>query len=226
MITVLSYLVIIFGYIALFVFIFGLTYRILGWARLPTGFYWGLYPRPTKWTFSSVIWKIFALPTLFTTDKQLWIAAIFFHIVLFMSVALHFELLGVHFGPEATIDPIGACAGIIALIAVVYYIQRRLGITRSKEISALATHFWLWLLLVQVGIGTYLRAFDVVAPEVYSAFAISVLTFKPTLPPPDLWFLFHAFIGEMYLFYIVFGKPVHSIGQFFSQYILAKPERR
>lgn len=70
--TGLSHLVIIFGYMAILVLILGLAYRIWNWGRLPTGFSWGVFPKPTKWVVTSVIWKAFAWPTLFKGDRLLW----------------------------------------------------------------------------------------------------------------------------------------------------------
>ena len=229
MIEVLQYLVIIFGYIAPLVFIFGIAYRIWGWGRLPIGAGRGLFPKPSG-TVTGVIWKGLALPTLFSGDKLFWIAFIAFHLSLFYFMAGHIFIfispaaLGI--SPE-TVDltvKVATYAGGIALVAIIYFIFRRIAITRSREISTFGDHFWLWVLLIIIGIAVITRLFNLGEnPDVYRAFVASVITLSPSLPPPNLWFLTHALLGLIFLIYFPFGKPIHAIGQFFNQYILVKP---
>ena len=105
MTTLLAYLIIVFGYLAIFIFILGIAYRIWRWGRLPTGFSWGIFPQPTKWTVTSVIWRALAWPTLFRADTLLWIGAMIFHIGLLLLFIGH---------PHCKVDSsirIGPCDG-------------------------------------------------------------------------------------------------------------------
>lgn len=223
----LSYIVIICGYIALLVFILGMAYRIWGWSHLPTGFSWGLFPKPTKWTVASLIWKAFAWPTLFKADKLLWIGAVFFHIGLLVLFAGHMglladipsfmERLGI---PTDVLYRIGVIAGIVVGIVLIFYVSRRIFTTKVREISSFADHFWLWFLVAVVVVGIYARIFHEVSSEVVREFATGLITLNPILPPQNLWFLIHAFLAELFIIYSVAGKPIHSVGQLFTQYIL------
>lgn len=229
--TFLSYLVVIFGYLALLVFILGIAYRIWGWARLPAGFSWGLFPKPTKWMVTSLIWKAFAWPTLFKADKLLWIGAACFHVgilVLFVGhlgvftdVASFGERLGI---PADASYLIGVVVGIVVGIALVFYVTRRILVTKVREISSFSDHFWLWFLLAVVGVGIYARIFHEVSSEAVRGFATSLITLNTILPPQNLWFLIHTFLSELFIIYSVTGKPIHLVGQLFTQYILVSKE--
>ena len=223
--TFLSYLVIIFGYIAPLVFILGIGYRIWGWSRLPAGFSWGLFPKPTKSTITGILFgKILALPTLVKSSQEVIILALIMHFAIITSIFLHLELL-TSLSRETIIDIAGSSAGITGVILVGYFLLRRVFAQETREISAFADYFWLSILLLTVIIGTYLRVGDIVQPSAYRTFTSSIITFNPTLPPQNPWFLVHAFCGEIYLIYIVSGKMMHSIGWLFTQYILVKESR-
>jgi len=232
MMIALSYIVIILGYIVPFIFILGIAYRIWNWVRHPIGFSWGLFPKPTKWVPTSVIWKVFTLPGLFKGDKQLWVAAVIFHIAmltlmlghieLFIDLEPFFHLLGT---PQFIIDNSPWWTGAILLLAAGYFIFRRIFITKTREISAFTDHFWLWFLFILMGIGMYLSVFELVPHEETWTFTRNFITLKPTLPPQNPWWLMQALLGLIYIIYFVMGKPIHSIEQFFTQYILVADEK-
>lgn len=229
--TALSYLVIIFGYLALLLFIFGIIYRAWRWSRLPQGFSWGLFPKPTRWVVTSMLWKILAWPTLFKADRLLWAGALFFHLGLLVLFAGHLgsfidiASLGERIGiPSESSYVIGITAGTIVAITILFYISRRLFIRRSSEISVFADHFWLWVLLVVVLVGIYSRVFHEVSSDAVRDFALSVVAFNPALPPQNFWFLMHVLLSEFFIIYAVIGKPIHLVGQLFTQYILVSEE--
>lgn len=232
MTTLLSYLVIVFGYMAPLIFILAIAYRIWSWKRLPTGFSWGVFPQPTRWTVTSVIWKAFAWPTLFKADTLLWIGAMCFHIGLLLLFVGHLgnfvdmlsftEKLGI---TSDTAYQIGVYAGIVAGIVLLFFISRRIFATKTEQLSSFADHFWLWFLLVVVGVGIYARLFDEVSSEVVREFATSIITLSPILPPENLWFLIHTLLAEIFIIYSIAGKPMHLVGQFFTQYILVSEKR-
>lgn len=225
MITVLQYLVVIFGYLAPLVFIFGMAYRIWKRGRLPRGFDWGLFPQPTKWIVTNfILGRILALPILFKSGKDVLILALLMHFAIVGSIALHFELFTA-LGAENIIHIIGSSAGITGSVLVAYFVLRRFVVTETRELSAFSDYFWLSFLLIQVSLGAYMRVGNVVEPEVYRAFAISIITLNPTLPLPNPWFLIHSLLGLIYLMYIQSGKMMHSIEWLFGQYILVSEKR-
>ena len=229
--TFLSYIIIIFGYFALLVFILGIAYRIWGWGRLPTGFSWGLFPKPTKWPVISLIWKSFAWPTLFKADKLLWIGAVCLHVGIlalfightgvFVDTLSFMERLGI---PADVSYTIGVITGIVVGIVLIFYVLRRFIAAKVREISSFADHFWLWFLVAVVGIGIYARIFHDISSETVREFATSLITLNPILPPQNLWFLIHTLLAEFFIIYAVAGKPIHAVGQLFTQYILVSEE--
>jgi len=140
-----------------------------------------------------------------------------------VDVDAFFQKLGT---PQFIIDNSPWWTGVFMLMATIYFVLRRVGITRSREISAFTDHFWLWFLLIIIGIGTYLTAFKVVPHEETWTFTRSFIALRPTLPPQNFWWLTQALLGLIYLIYFVFGKPIHAIESFFTQYILVAGERR
>ena len=178
-----------------------------------------------------MIWKIFAWPTLFKADKGLWIGALLFHIGLlvlfvghlgvFVDLASFGEGLGI---PKEASYTIGVTAGTIMGIAILFYLYRRLFINRASEISTFADHFWLWSLILVVGVGIYARLFHEVSSDAVREFATSVTTFSPALPPQNFWFLIHTLLSELFIIYAVIGKPIHLVGQLFTQYIIVAEE--
>ena len=120
---------------------------------------------------------------------------------------------------------IGVYAGIVAGIMLLFLVFRRIFVTKTKEISSFSDHFILLFLLVVVGIGIYSRLFDEVSSEVVRKFAISIITLRPSLPPENFWFLIHTLLAEIFIIYSVTGKPMHLVGQFFTQYILVSEKR-
>lgn len=178
-----------------------------------------------------MLWKILAWPTLFKADKALWVGAFFFHLGLlvlfvghlgsFIDIAALGEGIGI---PKESSYGIGITAGTIVAVALLFYISRRLFIRRSSEISVFSDHFWLWALLVVVLVGIYARMFHAVDSDVVREFALSVVTFRPAIPPQDFWFLLHVLLSEFFIIYAVIGKPIHLVGQLFTQYILVSEE--
>ncbi len=229
--TALSYLVIIFGYLALLIFIFGIIYRAWRWNRLPQGFSWGLFPKPTRWVVTSMLWKILAWPTLFKADRLLWVGAFFFHLGLlvlfvghlgsFIDIAALGEGIGI---PKESSYGIGITAGAIVAVAILFYISRRLFIRRSSEISVFADHFWLWVELVLVLGRVSASMFDSADCVEAGQSGQRGLAFIPAHPQPGFWFLAHVLLSEFFIIYAVIGKPIHLIGQLFTQYILVSEE--
>lgn len=226
-----SYLVIIFGYIAPPVFLAGIIWRIWNYKRYPTGFSWAVQPQPTESTFINTIWRALAWPTLFKGDKLLWIGAMTFHISLVVLLVGHFGLfvdmiafsdkLGI--SKDATYA-IGVTAGSIALAGLLLFIARRIFVTKAKIVSTFADYFWLLFLLAVIAIGIYARVADETSSEIAREFARNLWSFQPEMPPAQTWFLIHTLLAEIFIIYAVFGKPIHLVGQFFTQYIMSSKE--
>ena len=152
MTVVFSYLVIIFGFISPLVFILGIAYRIWKWKRLSMGFSWGLFPKPTNHTATSVLWKVFAWPTLFKADKFLWVIALCFHISILLLLVGHLgnfvdiiafaERLGIH---SQAAYQIGVVSGILAGIAIILFIMRRVFVAKAQQLSSSVPKWSSWI---------------------------------------------------------------------------------
>ena len=232
MVDLLSYLVIIFGYIAPPIFVAGMIWRIWNYKRYPTGFDWAVQPQPTENTFVNVMWRAFAWPTLFKGDRLLWISAMVFHISILVLAMGHLGLfvdmvafsgkLGI--SKDATYA-FGILSGSTAMIALLIFIARRIWITKVKIVSTFADYFWLIILLAVIVVGLYARIADEASSEVVREFARNLWSFQPEMPPAHTWFLIHTFLAEIFLIYAVVGKPIHLVGQFFTQYIMTSERR-
>ena len=232
MIDFWSYLVIIFGYIAPPVFIAGIAWRIWNYKRYPTGFSWGIFPQATESKTVNLLWRALVWPTILKGDKLLWIVAVVFHIgILFLFIGhlgVFVDMIAfsdnIGISKDATYA-IGIAAGSLALIALLIFIGRRYSIRRVKVVSTFTDYFWLWFLVAVVAIGIYARVADEASSEVVREFARNLWSFNPEMPPEKLWFLIHTFLAEVFIIYSVFGKPMHLVGQFFTQYILVNERR-
>ena len=227
-----SYLVMAFGYIALPVLVLGIAWRIWNYKRYPAGFSWGIYPlaeRPTPATF---LWRVFAWPTLFKGDRLLWIAAMLFHLALIVLAVGHLgvfvDMIGfsdkLGISKDATYG-IGITAGSIALVALLFFIGRRVWLDRARSMSTPTDYFWLVFLLAVLAIGVYARVADEASSEAVRWWARALWSFNPEMPPENTWFLIHTFLAEVFIIYSVLGKPVHLVGQFFTQHILVYERR-
>ncbi|MFQ6122060.1 MAG: respiratory nitrate reductase subunit gamma [Dehalococcoidales bacterium] len=162
---------------------------------------------------------------------MLWIGAACFHVGILLLFVGHMgvfvdtlsfmEKLGI---PAETSYTIGVVAGIVVGLALLFYVSRRIIVTKAKEISSFADHFWLWFLIAVVGVGIYARIFHEVSSEAVREFATNLITFNMILPPQNLWFLIHTLLAELFIIYSVIGKPIHLVGQLFTQYILVSEE--
>jgi len=232
MVDFLSYLVIIFGYIAPPVFIVGIIWRIWNYKRYPTGFDWAIQPQPTKSTPANLLWRGFAWPTLFKGDRPLWIGAMLFHISIVVLFVGHLGLFVdmIAFSGKLGISKdgtyiFGIVAGSIAIAALLFFISRRIWLTKARIVSTFADYFWLLFLLAVVIIGLYARVADEASSEIVRDFTINLWTFKPEMPPTHTWFLIHTLMAELFIIYAIIGKPIHLVGQFFTQYIMTSERR-
>lgn len=144
------------------------------------------------------------------------------HLGVFVDMIAFSGKLGV--SKDATYA-IGIAAGSIAVVALLFFLARRIWVGKTKSISTFADYFWLLVLLAVVGIGIYARVADEASSEIVREFARNLWSFNPEMPPANTWFLIHTFLAELFIIYSVLGKPMHLVGQFFTQYIMVSERR-
>ena len=113
----------------------------------------------------------------------------------------------------------GGAIGIILVIAVLYFLTRRIT-PPNKEISAPEDYFLLILILLVILSGNYLRFFGDIPVTAYRQYISSLFTVNPYIPAvlatsATKWSLgAHVMFANMLLIYFPLSKLVHFVGSF------------
>ncbi len=218
-------------YIAVIVFIVGMAYQIVTWARSPkSAVKLGLFPKPRNRgiRFFKVLKDSFVFPQSAEVDPWMWIFAIFFHFSLAAVLVAHFRLVR-EFTPVVNVigkegmerlgAVVGGTMGVILLITVMYYLLRRF-FSPYKDLSVFDDYFIVFLLIVLIALGDHLRFFAKFSVVDYRAYVQSLLVFKPSFPEAIAnsnakWVLtMHVFFVNLFVIYFPFSKLTHAIGTF------------
>ncbi|HHT79003.1 MAG TPA: hypothetical protein GXZ93_04315 [Actinobacteria bacterium] len=228
-----SFIVAILVYVAVIVFIAGLTFKIIVWARSPrVKISLGIYPKPKNGftRFFKIIKDSFIFPQALEVDRWMWIFAMLFHAALFIALFGHFRLVREftfvsNIIGQDNLDTLGAVGGgttgIIMLIALGYYLFRRFA-SPYKDISVPEDFILIILLIGIVGLGAHMRFFGTVHTEDYREYFQSILRFKPAFnealaQSQTKWVLsWHVLFVNLFVIYFPFSKLVHLIGTFFA----------
>jgi len=210
-------------YITALVFVAGISYRLNNWLRSPQPTPWPLYP--VKDRITAVAETLLMLPH-YRAEKVLWVTAIAFHLCFLVSASLHLKdfLAGEVSAFEGAAFYLGAIAGTGAVATTLVFWARRFTIARVKVITALEDHFALAILLVTLALGTYLRLTHAVEPGDVQRYIFSLLSFSPQVPHNPA-FLLHLFLGEIYLMYFPFSKPMHAFSSLINSFITTEVGR-
>jgi len=216
----------IFPYIAIIVFLTGMTWRVLIWLKAPVPFQLTLFPAPQ--TFAERVrvigWEILSFKSLWRGDRALWLWAWLMHGSLALIVAGHivgiyaltrqFTLIGL--SPEASSAwsaGLGIAAGTIYFLSLMVLFYRRTAIDEVKRLSDPVDYFDLLLLLAIVISGLHMRltSLNIDLPAIRSYLA-GILTLHP-IPIPRTWiFVSHFTLVNILLLYFPFSKLVHAAG--------------
>jgi nitrate reductase gamma subunit len=218
-------------YIAVAVFIIGMTYQIVGWFRAPkSSVRLGLFPKPRTKTrrFFKVLKDSFIFPQSYAVDKATWIFAIVFHGSLLVILLAHFRLVREFtplvnlLGKEGmdTLSAIGGkTLGIIIIFPVLFYLFRRF-LSPHKELSVPEDYFLVIILIFIIAFGDHLRFFADFHTEDYREYVQSLLVFRPSYPEAIAnsdakWVLSsHVMFVNIFVIYFPFSKLMHIIGTF------------
>lgn len=227
-----SYLVAgVMVYLAVAIFIFGMAYQIYQWLRAPKArFKTGVFPKPNS---AAVRWMRVGIdsltfPQVVKVDRWVWAFTILFHFALLGAFVGHLRLIQ-EFTPLLNIlgpkgmDQLafwsGGLMGIFLMVALIYYLFRRL-IPPYKEISVPEDYILLFLLLLVVVMGNHMRFLGKVHVADYRMYLQSLLAFNPAFPKalvdsPTKWVLvFHVLFANLLFIYFPFSKLVHLIATF------------
>ena len=228
-----SFIVAILVYVAVIVFIAGMTFRIVVWVKAPRmQIQLGMFPKPKNRfiRFFKILKDSFIFPQTIEVDKWMWIFAVLFHLALLIALAGHFRLVREFtfisniIGQEK-LNILGSVGGgtvdIIMIFALLYYLFRRFS-TPYKELSVPEDFILIILLAAIIGLGDHMRFFGNIHTEEYRKYFVSILMFKPSFPEAiaqsqTRWVLsWHVLAVNLFVIYFPFSKLIHVIGAFFA----------
>ncbi len=226
-----SFIVSILVYIAIFVLVVGLIYRIYKWIKIPRSkLSLGLYPKPKSG--AGRLLKLgkdtFLFPQVYEVDRWMWIFVVCLHLTLVFAFVGHLRLIQ-EFTPlvNALGDEgmnqfaliSGGIVGIVMMLSAFYLLMRRFK-SPYKDISTPEDYILLVLLLIIILLGNHLRFFGSVHVADYREYVQSLLMFKPSFNAElaesgTKWVLTtHILFASILAIYFPFSKLVHFVGSF------------
>jgi len=218
-------------YIGLAVFTLGMAWRVWEWSRTPkSAVRLGLFPKPATGfgRFGKLLKDTFIAPQSVAIATGVMIAAFAFHFAALAAFVGHLRLvhefdalvavLGIE-GMNTFAAWSGGTAGIIMLVAVLYWIGRRT-FGPYRKLSSPEDYLLLALLLGIVIMGDHLRFVGDLHAATYQAWFASLMAFKPAFPPEladsstRLALNWHMLFVDAFLIYFPFSKLTHAIGAF------------
>jgi nitrate reductase gamma subunit len=218
-------------YIGLAVFTMGMAWRVYQWSRTPKSpVRLGMFPKPTSpgGRLAKLAKDTFVAPQSFSIAPGVMIAAMAFHLAALAAFVGHLRLIH-EFTPLVALlgdegmakfaAVSGGTAGIVMLIAVLYWIGRRT-FGPYKHLSTPEDYLLLFLLLGIIVMGDHLRFVGEIHAQDYMEWFRSLMVFKPAFPEAisgsrTLWALnWHMLFVNAFLIYFPFSKLTHAIGAF------------
>lgn len=206
-------------YAATFLLVFGVVWKMLGYARTPAPLKIPTTPAPT--TRSGVVFRMFKelvfFASLFKSNKWTWLFGWLFHFGLLIVLLRHLRYFVVE--PWlwlVWLQPFGKYASIMMLVGLAGLWLRRLLVDRVRYISSPSDHLML-VLLILIGVTGMLMTFvakvDIVGLK---AFFLGLMYFEWHDLPADGLILFHLALVLILMFVFPFSKLLHAPGVFFS----------
>lgn len=218
-------------YVGLVVFIAGMAWRVWQWSRTPKSpVRLGMFPKPKSKAgrAGKLLKDTFVAPQSFETAGMLMAFALAFHLAALAAFVGHLRLvheftplvavLGVE-GMNAFAAWSGGAAGIIMLVAVLYWIGRRT-FGAYRKLSVPEDYLLLALLLGIIVMGDHLRFVGGLHASTYQAWFASLMAFKPAFPAEladsttRLALDWHMLFVDLFLIYFPFSKLTHAVGAF------------
>jgi nitrate reductase gamma subunit len=218
---------VVMPYLAVTTFLGGAAYRLISWSKLPQPGKMTLYPT-RGWGLGAATREALFFPSLYRSDKWLWLLAWSFHVALALALVGHLRVftgmidsllvaMGLSRSGLGILSAFaGGAAGLVLVVAASALLLRRLLLPRAREISSSPDFLALLLLIAVITTGDLMRfgstAIDLAETR---AWAASLLTLSPTAPTNPA-FLLHAFCAEVLLIYLPLSKVMHFGGLFYT----------
>jgi nitrate reductase gamma subunit len=218
-------------YLGLGVFTAGMAWRVWQWVRTPKSpVRLGMFPKPrtAAGRFGKLLKDTFVAPQSFEMAATLMAFALAFHLAALAAFVGHLRLvheftplvavLGVE-GMNSFAAWSGGAAGIVMLVAVLYWIGRRT-FGAYRKLSTPEDYLLLALLLGIVVMGDHLRFLGGLHAATYQAWFASLMAFRPVFPPElassatRFALDWHMLFVDAFLIYFPFSKLTHAVGAF------------
>lgn len=218
-------------YLAAVVFFGGMAWRLWQWSTTPRSpIRLGLFPKPATRAgrFGKLMKDTFIAPQSARITPWMYAFAMTFHLAALAAFFGHLRLVH-EFDPlvalvgQEGMNALGAfaggAAGILMLVAVLFWIARRT-LSDWKVLSVPSDYLILVLLLGIVIMGDHLRFVGHLHAPTYIAWFQSLLLFRPQIPNEIAasnvaWSLgTHMLFVDLFLIYFPFSKMVHTLGTF------------
>lgn len=206
-------------YLASFVLVAGLAFRIWTYAKTPAPLKIPTTPAPT--TRSGVVLRmageVVLFQSLFKSNKWIWLFGWIFHMALAAVLFRHLRYF-LQPVPEivALAQPIGVLAGFAMVGGLLALWGRRLVVPRIRYISGPSDHLMLALLVAigASGLGMkFVAHTDIVAVK---AFFLGLIHFDWKPLPGDPALMMHLSLVAALMIVFPFSKLLHAPGVFFS----------
>jgi nitrate reductase gamma subunit len=206
-------------YIATFLLVVGLAYKIIDYSRTPAPLVIPTTPAPT--TRSGVVYRmakeVVVFESLFKANKWIWVFGWLFHFGLFLVLARHLRYFTqpVWFWVDI-VQPFGKYASIMMVIGLTGLLVRRFVVDRVRYISTPSDYLML-LLLLAIGLSGMLMTFvshtDIVALKEFFM-GLMYLDVQP-LPQDPILMVHLALVASLMVIFPI-SKLLHAPGLFFS----------
>ena len=201
------------------VFVLGVSYRVITYARTPAPLKIPTMPAPVTRTGVAfrVAREVALFESLFKSSKWTWIFAVMFHLGLLLEVVRHLRyfIQPVWFW-VVLVQPFGVYGGMVMVVGLLGLLGRRLLIARVRYISQPSDYLML-LLLLGIGLsGLAIKFLDHTDIVSLKAFVLGLLYFDWQPLPDSPLLLAHLSMVAALLIVFPFSKLLHAPGVFFS----------
>ncbi|MCP4696312.1 MAG: nitrate reductase [Gammaproteobacteria bacterium] len=206
-------------YLATIVFLAGVGYAIVQYARAPAPLKIPTMPAPLTRSGAGlrILGEVVLFRSLFRSNKWIWLLGWVFHISLVLVLIRHLRYFidPVWFW-VVLIQPFGKYAGFAMVAGLAGLLIRRIIVERIKFISGPSDYLML-ILLLGVGASGLLMNFvmrtDIVQLK---AFILGIMVFDYHMVPADPVLILHLSSVVLLMLVFPFSKLLHAPGVFFS----------
>lgn len=197
-------------YVAVFVLVAGLGYKVSYWLKAPVNLHWELFPYPhtAGGQVGELLREVFTLRSLYTHNRKIWLPSLAMHYGIYLVVFwLIFLLVGLPFAPY-----LGVAGGILAVAGSGALLLLRALAADLRQISTPVEYLnVLYVCLLALAA----LASGALGDSAFRTYFLSLLSLKPALPVPASYLLFLLLLW-LFMIYIPFTRMAHFAVKYFT----------